>query len=84
MRYFLICDSSYNFTFTGSSSNSNIATWNWSFGDGNFNISSNSNTTYNYSNYGTFIPSVIATSNEGCIDSITLSNISIYSPRLTV
>ena len=78
---FLICDSSYNFTFTGSSSNSNIATWNWSFGDGNFNISSNSNTTYNYSNYGTFIPSVIATSNEGCIDSITLSNISIYPPE---
>ena len=75
-----ICDSSYNFTFSASSSNSNIVSWNWNFGDGSSFITSDSITTYNYLDYGTFVPSVIATTNEGCIDSLTLNNINIITP----
>ena len=75
-----ICDSSYNFTFSASSSNSNIASWNWNFGDGNNIITYDSTTTYNYLDYGTFVPSIIATTNEGCIDSLTLNNINIITP----
>lgn len=73
----LICDSSYNFTFSGTSTNTTIASWDWSFGDGNTISSNLQSTSYSYLNSGTFNPSVIATSTDGCKDSVNLNTINI-------
>ena len=75
----LICDSTYNFTFTGSSSNSSIAKWEWFFGDNIDSISFNSNIQHIYNTTGFFSPSVIATSVNGCVDSMDLNTINIFS-----
>ena len=74
----LTCDSSYNFTFSGSSSNSIISNWEWFFGDGLDSISSNSNIQHSYNSTGLFAPRVIATTINGCLDSINLNAINIF------
>ena len=71
------CDSSYNFTFSGSSSNSVVSNWEWFFGDGIDSSSSNSNIQYSYNSTGLFTPRVIATTINGCVDSINLNTINI-------
>ena len=73
-----ICDSSYNFIFSGNSSNSIITSWNWDFGDGNSLLTNNSSISHTYNNSGNFLPSVIATSSNGCIDSLDLNSINIF------
>ena len=73
----LVCDSTFNFTFSGSSSNSVITNWQWYFGDGTDVTSSNSNIQYSYNSTGIFTPKVVATTINGCIDSINLNTIII-------
>jgi PKD repeat protein len=73
----LVCDSTYNFTLSGSSSNSVISNWQWFFGDGTDATSSNSNIQYSYNSTGIFTPKVVATTINGCIDSINLDTIII-------
>jgi PKD repeat protein len=56
-------------TNNSSISTGSISAWNWSFGDGN---SSSSNApSHKYSNNGTYDVKLVATSNEGCKDSLT-------------
>ena len=73
-----ICDSSYSFTFSGNSTNSTILSWDWDFGDGNSSLSNSSSISHTYNISGNFLPSVIATSSNGCIDSIDLNTINIF------
>ena len=80
----LICDSSYNFTFAGSSSNSIIANWEWFFGDGINSSSSISNIQHTYNSTGLYSPSVIATSTDGCVDSIDLNIINILNREVYI
>ncbi len=62
------CDSlhSFNFNATGSFMNS----WYWTFGDGTISTSQTTNHAYNHS--GFYTVSLIATSNVGCKDTVSL------------
>ena len=72
-----LCDSSYNFTFSGNCLNSTISSWEWNFGDGNFSLTNNSSISHIYNVAGNFTPTVIATSTNGCVDSLNLNIINI-------
>lgn len=73
----LVCDSAYDFNFSGSTSNSVILNWQWFFGDGTDLTSSNSNIQYSYNSTGIFAPRVVATTINGCVDSVILNTITI-------
>ena len=45
-------------------------TYNWDFGDGNFSVQTNPSNMYN--SYGTYNVTLTATSNNGCVNTITL------------
>lgn len=70
------CDSNFNFTFSGSSLNTTITNWEWSFGNG-ISIVGTGTQAYSYNETGSFSPKLIATSNNGCVDSTFLNPISI-------
>ncbi|OIP03524.1 MAG: hypothetical protein AUJ97_04365 [Bacteroidetes bacterium CG2_30_32_10] len=57
---------------------SNIVSWNWNFGDSY--ISNESNPIHKYANEGTFIVSLLVTTNSGCEDSITRIITALPSP----
>jgi PKD repeat protein len=71
------CFSNHSFTFTNTSaiSGGNMS-YLWNFGDGN--SSNAADTTYNYSTAGNYNILLVATSNNGCIDSFT-DHVSVYS-----
>ena len=63
------CYNGNSFTFTNASNiSSGSITYTWLFGDGN--TSAAINPTYSYSSSGTFSVKLIATSDNGCIDSL--------------
>lgn len=62
---------SFPVTFTdGSTSVGTIVTWNWNFGDGSPNAITQ-NTTHIYGAGGPYNVSLIVTSNNGCVDTLT-------------
>ena len=73
----LLCDSNTAVNFTGSSSNTSIANWSWRTGDGNISNTIVGNLAYNYNATGIFNPTLLATSTNGCIDSVTIGTINI-------
>lgn len=62
-------------TFTDASTPANVTSWNWNFGDGNNSITQSP--THTYASAGTYNVKLVATSSDGCKDTIT-KPISIY------
>lgn len=66
------CYSGNNFYFTNTTTiNQGSATYTWYYGDGTFQISTNASKTY--SNPGSYVVKLVATSNYGCVDSTRLT-----------
>ena len=70
----LLCDSNSAVNFTASSSNTSIANWSWRTGDGNISNTVVGNLAYNYNGTGIFNPTLLATSTNGCIDSVPIGH----------
>ncbi len=58
-----------SFTDQSTVTNGTITGWNWAFGDGNTSTQQNPQNTY--ATAGTFTTTLIVTSNDGCLDTIT-------------
>ena len=74
------CDPSHSFIFTSASSNTTVTSWSWNFGDGNTTSTSLPTTNHQYNSSGTYNVSISGISTMGCSDTITLTNIEIFSP----
>jgi len=57
--------------FNDITTGSTISNWAWTFGDVNNNTSSVQNPAFNYENSGSYPVTLVATSDYGCIDSVT-------------
>lgn len=79
------CVTSNSFAFTNNTTiSSGTSTYNWSLGDGTFSIANSPS--YTYSKSGNYTVKLLATSNNGCLDSITQSVTVISSvvPSLSI
>jgi PKD repeat protein len=72
--------SNMNFTGIGSSNGSSIKTWSWNFGDGG--TSSNQSPAHNYSNGGTYNPSLSIVDQRGCKNSHSHAVSVLSSPAI--
>ena len=75
----LLCDSNAVINFSATSSNTTLANWNWNTGDGNSSNTVQGNFSYQFNSTGIFPQKLIATTTDGCIDSISFDTIQIVS-----
>jgi gliding motility-associated-like protein len=72
-----VCEgNSMNFINNSTISTGTLSVYNWNFGEG-ASTSTQENPTFTYTNAGTFTVTLIAESNEGCVDSIT-ADVSVF------
>ena len=75
----LLCDSNAVINFSATSNNSTLSNWNWNTGDGNFSNTTQGNFSYQFNSTGVFPQTLIATTTDGCVDSIAFDTIQIVS-----
>jgi len=68
-----------SFTNTTTLTSGTITNWEWDFGDGN--TSAAQNPTNQYGAYGSYSPSLIATTDIGCVDTFTLATTIFEVPQ---